>query len=96
MANDALLLDRIEAYYGDSHVLHQVSFALGEGAARSGLLGRNGAGKTTSMNVAIGLVCAARRTGCGPWRGRHRQFARIDRGARAWRWFRRAGASFAA
>ena len=55
MANDALLLDRIEAYYGDSHVLHQVSFALGE-ARLLGLLGRNGAGKTTSMNVAIGLV----------------------------------------
>jgi branched-chain amino acid transport system ATP-binding protein len=55
LANDALLLDRIEAYYGDSHVLHEVSFALGE-ARLLGLLGRNGAGKTTSMNVAIGLV----------------------------------------
>jgi branched-chain amino acid transport system ATP-binding protein len=55
LANDALLLERIEAYYGDSHVLHEVSFALGE-ARLLGLLGRNGAGKTTSMNVAIGLV----------------------------------------
>ena len=55
MANDALQLDRIEAYYGDSHVLHQVSFALGE-ARLLGLLGRNGAGKTTSMNVAVGLL----------------------------------------
>jgi branched-chain amino acid transport system ATP-binding protein len=55
LANDALLLDRIEAYYGDSHVLHQVSFALGE-ARLLGLLGRNGAGKTTSMNVAVGLL----------------------------------------
>ena len=95
MANDALLLDRIEAYYGDSHVLHQVSFALGE-ARLLGLLGRNGAGKTTSMNVAIGLAQAARRTGCGRWRGRHREFARSHRGARRWRWFRRVGASFAA
>ncbi len=55
MANEALQLDRIEAYYGDSHVLHEVSFALGE-ARLLGLLGRNGAGKTTSMNVAIGLL----------------------------------------
>ena len=55
MASDALLLDRIEAYYGDSHVLHQVSFTLGE-ARLLGLLGRNGAGKTTSMNVAVGLL----------------------------------------
>jgi branched-chain amino acid transport system ATP-binding protein len=55
LANDALLLDRVEAYYGDSHVLHQVSFTLGE-ARLLGLLGRNGAGKTTSMNVAIGLL----------------------------------------
>jgi len=55
LANDALQLDRIEAYYGDSHVLHQVSFALGE-ARLLGLLGRNGAGKTTLMNVAVGLL----------------------------------------
>jgi branched-chain amino acid transport system ATP-binding protein len=55
LANEALLLDRVEAYYGDSHVLHQVSFALGQ-ARLLGLLGRNGAGKTTSMNVAIGLL----------------------------------------
>jgi branched-chain amino acid transport system ATP-binding protein len=57
LASDALLLDRIEAYYGDSHVLHQVSFTLGE-ARLLGLLGRNGAGKTTSMNVAVGLLKA--------------------------------------
>jgi branched-chain amino acid transport system ATP-binding protein len=55
LANEALQLDRIEAYYGDSHVLHAVSFVLGE-ARLLGLLGRNGAGKTTSMNVAIGLL----------------------------------------
>jgi branched-chain amino acid transport system ATP-binding protein len=55
LANEALQLDQVEAYYGDSHVLHQVSFALGE-TRLLGLLGRNGAGKTTSMNVAIGLL----------------------------------------
>src|SRR6201998_3908988 len=55
LANDALLLSDIAAYYGDSHVLHQVSLRLGEGRLL-GLLGRNGAGKSTCMNVAVGLL----------------------------------------
>ena len=94
MASDALLLDRVEAYYGDSHVLHQVSFALGE-ARLLGLLGRNGAGKTTSMNVAVGLVAPAAAV--------LRFMARTSPGARpkssrraVLRWFHRDGASSAA
>ncbi len=55
MANSALELRNIEAYYGDSHVLQQVSFRLGEGKLL-GLLGRNGAGKSTCMNVSVGLL----------------------------------------
>ncbi len=55
MANSALSLSNIDAYYGDSHVLQQVSFALGEGRLL-GLLGRNGAGKSTCMNVTVGLL----------------------------------------
>jgi branched-chain amino acid transport system ATP-binding protein len=51
----ALALDAIDAFYGDSHVLHGVSFRLGAGRLL-GLLGRNGSGKTTSMNVAVGLL----------------------------------------
>jgi branched-chain amino acid transport system ATP-binding protein len=57
---DALSLGEIDAYYGDSHVLQQVSWRLGEGRLL-GLLGRNGAGKTTCMHVAVGLL--APRTG---------------------------------
>src|SRR5882757_9766830 len=55
LATDALLLADIDALYGDSHVLHRVSFRCGAGRLL-GLLGRNGAGKTTSMNVAMGLL----------------------------------------
>ena len=55
MAASALALRAIEAYYGDSHVLQNVSFELGE-ARMLGLLGRNGAGKSTCMNVTMGLL----------------------------------------
>jgi branched-chain amino acid transport system ATP-binding protein len=55
LANDALVLSGIDAFYGDSHVLHGVSLRLGEGRLL-GLLGRNGAGKSTSVNVTVGLV----------------------------------------
>ncbi|HYM02556.1 MAG TPA: ABC transporter ATP-binding protein [Stellaceae bacterium] len=55
MASDALTLTGIDAFYGDSHVLQRVSLRLGEGRLL-GLLGRNGAGKTTCMNVTVGLL----------------------------------------
>jgi len=55
LAHDALALEEIDAFYGDSHVLHRVSLRLGEGRLL-GLLGRNGAGKSTSMNVTVGLL----------------------------------------
>ena len=55
MATSALSLRNIDAYYGDSHVLQGVSFELGE-ARMLGLLGRNGAGKSTCMNVTMGLL----------------------------------------
>ena len=55
MATSALSLSDIDAFYGDSHVLQKVSFALGEGRLL-GLLGRNGAGKSTCMNVTVGLL----------------------------------------
>jgi branched-chain amino acid transport system ATP-binding protein len=54
-ANNALELCEVDAFYGDSHVLQKVSFALGEGRLL-GLLGRNGAGKSTCMNVTVGLL----------------------------------------
>jgi branched-chain amino acid transport system ATP-binding protein len=55
LANDALVFEGVEAFYGDSLVLRDVSWRLGE-ARLLGLLGRNGAGKSTCMNVAVGLL----------------------------------------
>jgi len=57
LASSALSLSNVDAFYGDSHVLQKVSFSLGEGRLL-GLLGRNGAGKTTCMNVTVGLLPA--------------------------------------
>jgi branched-chain amino acid transport system ATP-binding protein len=57
LAPSALALVDVDAFYGDSHVLHKISFGLGEGRLL-GLLGRNGAGKSTCMNVAVGLLPA--------------------------------------
>ena len=51
----ALRLDEVDAYYGDSHVLAKVSFSAGAGRLL-GLLGRNGAGKTTCMATIMGLL----------------------------------------
>jgi branched-chain amino acid transport system ATP-binding protein len=59
LAHDALLMSDVDAYYGDSHVLHRISLKLGEGRLL-GLLGRNGAGKSTCMSVVVGWVPARR------------------------------------
>ncbi len=59
MAPDALTLAGIDAYYGDSHVLHDVSFTLGAGRVLA-LLGRNGAGKSTCMGAIMGWLAPRR------------------------------------
>ena len=51
----ALRLQAVNAYYGDSHVLRDVSFALRRGRVLA-LLGRNGAGKTTCMSSIVGFL----------------------------------------
>jgi branched-chain amino acid transport system ATP-binding protein len=48
-------LDNVDAFYGDSHILHRISFALRPGGVLA-LLGRNGAGKTTCISTIIGFL----------------------------------------
>jgi branched-chain amino acid transport system ATP-binding protein len=55
MSADALVVDRLDVLYGESHVLHGVSFTLQAGHVLA-LLGRNGAGKTTCMHSIIGFL----------------------------------------
>jgi branched-chain amino acid transport system ATP-binding protein len=55
LASEALRVSNVDAYYGDSHVLHGVGFALQPGRLL-GLLGRNGAGKTTCMATIMGFL----------------------------------------
>jgi branched-chain amino acid transport system ATP-binding protein len=50
-----LSLENINAYYGDSHILHGVSLAVKEGEVVC-LLGRNGAGKTTTVLTIMGYL----------------------------------------
>ena len=45
----------LEAWYGESHVLHGMSFDLYPGEVIT-LLGRNGAGKTTTLRSIIGIL----------------------------------------
>ena len=55
MASDALSLTNVHTFYGDSHILHGVSFSLQPGGVLA-LLGRNGAGKTTCISTIIGFL----------------------------------------
>jgi branched-chain amino acid transport system ATP-binding protein len=50
-----LELDNVNAYYGDSHILHGVSLSVREGEIVC-LLGRNGAGKTTTILTVMGYL----------------------------------------
>jgi branched-chain amino acid transport system ATP-binding protein len=50
-----LRVDELHAWYGESHVLHGMSFAVDEGELVT-LLGRNGAGKTTTLRAIMGIV----------------------------------------
>ncbi|HLB96554.1 MAG TPA: ABC transporter ATP-binding protein [Acetobacteraceae bacterium] len=61
-----LEVSALNAWYGESHILHGVDFEVREGEVVT-LLGRNGAGKTTTMKSVMGLV--PRREGSIRFRG---------------------------
>jgi len=62
-----LAVSDLQAWYGESHILHGVAFEVHQGEVVT-LLGRNGAGKTTTLKSIIGMV--ARRSGSVRFEGR--------------------------
>ncbi len=59
-AAEYLRVTDLHAFYGESHILHGVDFSVNKGELVT-LLGRNGAGRTTTLKSILGLV--GRRTG---------------------------------
>src|SRR6266404_3646754 len=55
-----LSAQNLEAWYGESHVLHGIDFNVNAGEVVT-LLGRNGAGKTTTLKSVMGII--GKRTG---------------------------------
>jgi len=75
-----LSVDNLQAWYGESHILHGVTFDVREGEVVT-LLGRNGAGKTTTLKSIMGIV--GNRTGSVRFEGRELIGLSSDRIARA-------------
>jgi branched-chain amino acid transport system ATP-binding protein len=57
MAHELLKIAALNAWYGESHILHGVEFSVRAGEVVT-LLGRNGAGRTTTLRAIMGLVGA--------------------------------------
>src|SRR5438876_6021036 len=55
MVEALLRVDGLQAWYGESQILHGVGFEVGRGELVT-LLGRNGAGKTTTLKSVMGIV----------------------------------------
>jgi branched-chain amino acid transport system ATP-binding protein len=60
MTAEVLRVGALHAFYGESHILHGVDFAVEQGQVAT-LLGRNGAGRTTTLKALLGLI--GRRSG---------------------------------
>jgi branched-chain amino acid transport system ATP-binding protein len=55
MSTPALEINNLNAWYGESHVLHGINLSVNKGEVVC-LLGRNGAGRTTTLRAILGLV----------------------------------------
>ena len=55
-----LSIQNLQAWYGESHILHGIDFNVNPGEVVT-LLGRNGAGKTTTLKSVMGII--GKRTG---------------------------------
>jgi branched-chain amino acid transport system ATP-binding protein len=55
MTKELLRIDNLHAWYGESHILHGVNLAVNEGEVVT-LLGRNGAGRTTTLRAIVGMT----------------------------------------
>jgi branched-chain amino acid transport system ATP-binding protein len=75
-----LQIENLEAWYGESHVLHGVGLEIRQGEVVT-LLGRNGAGKTSTLRAIMGLV--GQRSGSIRFEGKELIAARPDLIARA-------------
>ena len=80
MAEPLLKVAGLQAWYGESHVLHGVDLEVREGEVVT-LLGRNGAGKTSTLRAIMGLI--GRRQGSIRFEGQELVSARSDIIARA-------------
>src|SRR6516162_2963673 len=76
---EVLSVQNLEAWYGESHVLHGVNFSVNTGEVVT-LLGRNGAGKTTTLKSIMGII--GKRTGSVRFGGTEIIRATSDRIAR--------------
>ena len=57
MPTEMLRIEDLQAWYGESHILHGVNLTVNEGEVVC-LLGRNGAGRTTTLRAIVGLTGA--------------------------------------
>src|SRR6202022_1568015 len=74
-----LAVENLEAWYGESHILHGINFNVNAGEVVT-LLGRNGAGKTTTLKSVMGII--GKRTGSIRFDGKEITRASSDKIAR--------------
>ncbi len=79
VGNPVLTVQNLEAWYGESHILHGINFNVRAGEVVT-LLGRNGAGKTSTLKSVMGII--GKRTGSIQFDGKDISRAPSDKIAR--------------